>query len=78
MRQLVEFLKHIHRRNTKKEYYRMAFFAKLHKAEIAPLDEVLGVTSESTRSEFDDYTNKELEERALALLRERRAMANVR
>lgn len=70
MRQLDSFLKAIHIRTTKEEYYRMAFFASLHRVEIKPLEEVLGVESE-IEDPFDDETRDALDKRALQLLAER-------
>lgn len=78
MRQLVAFLETIRIRSTKKEYYRMSFFAKLHKAEIASLDTILGVASEDEAPQFTEEEDKAMEDRALALLEERKKAASVR
>ena len=48
----------------------MAFFASLHRVEIKPLEEVLGVESE-IEDPFDDETRDALDKRALQLLAER-------
>lgn len=75
MRQLVSFVQAIHKRNTVKEYYRSAFLAKLHRAEIKPLEEILGVALEE--NPFDEKTDAELERRALKILEQKKAMRNV-
>lgn len=54
----------------------MAFHAKLHRAEIAPIEEILGVALEQ-ESSFDERSDKQMDERAEKLLAERRAMRNV-
>jgi hypothetical protein len=76
MRQLVAFLEKIHVRNTKKEYYRSALLCKLNHAEIAPLEEILGVAY-TEETEFDSETDKQMEAHAKALLAQKRAMKNV-
>jgi hypothetical protein len=58
-------------RHTTKEYYNLAFHAKLKGAEMIPLDEVLGVSSNS--SSFDETTDQRLERLALQRLAERKA-----
>ena len=55
----------------------MSFFAKLHKAEIASLDEILGVASEDEEAQFTEEHDKAMEARALALLEERKKAASV-
>lgn len=75
MRQLVNFMDKIHVRNTKKEYYRSAFLAKLHRAEIVPLEEILGVSFEEKA--FDEKTDTDMERYALAQLAQKKAMRNV-
>lgn len=77
MRQVVAFIEKIRIRSTTREYYRMSFFAKLHKAEIASLDEILGVASEDEASQFTEEHDKAMEARALALLEERKKAASV-
>lgn len=77
MRQLHSFLHHIHLRNTKKEYYKMKFQASLHRAEIAPLDEILGVSSEEEPSPFNPSEDKAMEERALKMFEERKRKLGV-
>lgn len=75
MRQLVEFLRCIRRRRTTNEYYHLSFFAKLHNAEMTPLESILGVDLEETENKFDTESEAALEKRALQLLHERRQMA---
>lgn len=53
----------------------MAFFAKLHRAEIAPLSDILGVSSEE--SGLDPEVQSQLDRRAQQLLAEKRAMRSV-
>lgn len=78
MRQLVAFLEKIRVRTNTEEYYHRKFFAQLHGAEMPFLEEVLGVASEDEENSFNEQTNKELDERALRLLEERRAQAKCR
>lgn len=75
MRQLVSFLDKIRVRGITKEYYQMKFHASLHRAEIAPLEEILGVPSKE--KQFDKETDEALNQRALQILKERKAMRNV-
>ncbi len=59
-----------HIRNTSLEWSRSNFLASLQGAEIKPLEEILGVSS-NEESAFDDSTDKVLEERAQQILKER-------
>lgn len=75
MRQLVSFVDKINRRSITKEYNRMHFFAKLHNAEIKPLEEILGVSLDE--DPFDPEIEKQLEKRAKKILAQKKAMRNV-
>lgn len=77
MRQLVHFLELIRIRITTKEYYYFLFFAKLNHAEIPPLEDILGVSSNEDESAFDEKTDKILEEHAKNLLREKQWQKNL-
>lgn len=76
MRQLVAFAKAIRVRNTVTEWQRMAFLAKLHKCEIQPLEEILGVPL-GQMQRFDSKTDEILEKRARQLLAEKRMLQRV-
>jgi len=67
MKQLVHLLEKIRVRKTKQEYYHLGFHAKLHGAEMPPLE--LGL-SEEEESAFDPKTDKILEDRAQQILKE--------
>lgn len=71
MRQLLHLLDKIRVRNTTEAYYRDAFLAKLHHAEIAPLEQILGVSS-SQGQPFDPQVDKAMDEHAQKLLREKK------
>lgn len=75
MRQVWAFLEKIRVRKTTEEYYHLAFFAKLHRAEMASLEEVLQVGS--NESAFDSKTDDYLEQHAKKLLEKKKAMRNV-
>lgn len=75
MRQVVAFLKCINIRKVTEEYYTLSFHAKLHKAEIAPLSEILSVASEETPTPFDEKTDAEMDVIAKRLLETRKALA---
>lgn len=53
----------------------MHFFAKLHNAEIKPLEEILGVSLDE--DPFDPEIEKQLEKRAKKILAQKKAMRNV-
>lgn len=75
MKQLVGLADSIRKRKLTDAYYPLAFHAKLHKCEIKPLEEILGVGSNEPT--FDPKTEAELEKRALRNLAQRKAMRNV-
>lgn len=66
------FLEAIRIRNTTNKYYDFKFHASLHKAEMASLDEVLGVDLVE-ESAFDERTEAEMDKIALKLLEQKRA-----
>lgn len=70
MRQLVGLAKVMNIRITTSMHTEFAFHASLHKAEIPPLSEILGVDS-NEGPQFDQKTDAALERRALEVLKER-------
>jgi hypothetical protein len=76
MRQVTAFMRALHKRNTTKEYYHLAFFAKLNNAEMPSLDSILQVSSEED-TPFTSEQDKIMEARAMKILEENKRMSSI-
>lgn len=72
MRQLQAFIERIRIRSITKEYHRSALLVKLHRGEIAPLEDILsGVTSNEGFSPEEEEKFARIAEQRLKLRREK-------